>query len=193
MFRTAKFEWVESNRAASIASLSDDFRKAFTRFTSPMPKGRPLELIQNIVVAAVELNEHIMIEADDIWTLKLYGSIGNNDEFYDKMENYNLIPVGPAVALRDNSPLDTIKDRLSLDVIKGRVKPLCVVAPALQFEHIEPDGNDYKDVENLVAPRVLVALSEIPAAQDEAEPGPAPPDEVVFFTLARNMGLFHVQ
>lgn len=189
MFRTAKFEWIENARAASIASVSDQLRKMFRPFTSPMPEGRPLQLIGNIVVAAVELNEHMMIEADDIWTLRLYGAIAEGDDFYEKMENYNLTPVGNTVGLRDNSPLDTIKQRLSLDVIKTRVKPLCVVGPALQFEHIEPDGNAYKGVENLVAPRVLVALTELPPAQGEEEPGPAPPDEVVFATLARNMAL----
>lgn len=189
IFRTGKFEWIGNNRATSIAALSDRLQRAFTRFTKPMPEGRPLELIRSIVVAAVELNEHIMIEADDIWTLRMYGAIAGGDEFYDKMENYNLTPVGSTLGLRDNSPLGTIKQRLSLDIIKERVRPLCVVAPALQFEHIEPDGNDYKDVENLVAPRVLVAVEEIPTAQDEKDPGPARPDEAVFSTLAANMGL----
>lgn len=158
-------------------------------FARPMPKDRQLELMQNIVAAAVRLNEHIQIEADDIWTLDLYGATGENpDHFYNNIKEFDLKPVGTTIALRDSAPLDTISDRLDPEVVRDRVKLLCVVSPALRYKHIREDGRGYQDTANLVRPQVLVALQQLPPAEGEREPAAAQPHERIFFTMAKQKG-----
>lgn len=156
-------------------------------FARPFPDGRALELIRDIVTAAVELNEHIMVEADDLWTIELEGVAGSEDDFYDNMTDFDLKPVGTISALQDNAPLDAITRRLNMDLVKARVKKLCVVAPALRYQHIQPQGEGYGDVVHLVKPQVLVAIKEILPANVMAEY--VLHDELVFYSMAKSLGL----
>lgn len=188
IFRTANFDWVQSNRTAKIETVSQDLRRAFNVFARPFPEGRALELIRAIVAAAVRLNEHIMIEADDIWTLELEGLTGSEDDFYDNLEDFDLKPVGTLAAFGDSAPLDNIKRRFALDVIKQRLTKLCVMTPALRYQHIKPQGEEYGELVHVVKPQVLVALKEI-AWPDQVLSEHVLPDELVFYTMAKSLGL----
>lgn len=188
IFRTADFEWVRSNRTAKIEELSETLRRAFQVFARPFAGGRALELIRAIVAAAVRLNEHIMIEADDIWTIELEGVTGSEDGFYDDLEDFDLKPVGTLAALEDIAPLDSIKRRLSLLEIKRRLKKLCVMTPALRYQHIQPEGEEYGELVHVVKPQVLVALKDIPW-KDEVIPQHVHHDELMFYKMAESLGL----
>ncbi|KKY31879.1 hypothetical protein UCDDA912_g08168 [Diaporthe ampelina] len=187
IFRTAEFDWVQSNRTAKIEAKSQDLLRAFHLFARPFADGRALELIRDIVTAAVQLNERIIIEADDLWTIELEGSTGSEDDFYDNMADYDLKPVGTLTALRDNAPLNTIARRLNMDLVKQRVKRLCVVTPALRYQHVHPQGEWYGDVAHVVKPRVLVALKEITPAGTLIQASLH--DELVFYSMAKSLGL----
>ncbi|KAI7779321.1 hypothetical protein LA080_000992 [Diaporthe eres] len=188
IFRTADFDWVQSSRTAKIEEISQTLRRAFQVFARPFPEGRALELIRAIVAAAVRLNEHIMIEADDIWTLELEGETGSEAGFYDDLEDFDLKPVGTLAALADSAPLDNIKTRLSLDEIKKRLKKLCVMTPALRYQHIHPEGEGYEELVDVVKPQVLVALKEVPLPNDVTSEHILP-NELVFYTMAKSLGL----
>lgn len=188
IFRTADFGWVQSSRTAKIEEVSQTLRRAFQVFARPFPEGRALELIRAIVAAAVRLNEHIMIEADDIWTLELEGETESEAGFYDNLEDFDLKPVGTLAALADSAPLDSIKRRLSLDEIKKRLKKLCVVRPALRYQHIQPEGEGYGELVDVVKPQVLVALKEVPWPKEVVSKHILP-DELVFYTMAKSLGL----
>lgn len=157
-------------------------------FARPFPEGRPLELIRPIVEAAVRLNEHIMIEADDIWTIELEGVNNSEDDFYDKLEDFDLRPVGLLVALGDNTPLASIKNRFSMEMIKDRMKKLCVVRPALRYQHVEPDGESYGDPVHVVKAEVLVSLRQMPWPEGTISEYVIH-EELVFYTMAKNLGL----
>lgn len=130
-----------------------------------------------------------MIEADDIWTLELEGVTGaGEDDFYDRLETFDLKPAGTLAALHDSAPLDSIKQRLSMDVIKERLKKLCVVTPALRFQHIKTQGEGYGELVQLVKPQVLVALKEVPWPENKIAEY-ALSDELVFYNMARSLGL----
>jgi len=188
IFRTAQFDWVEQSRAARIEQISGILQNAFVIFARRIPRAQRMELTRNIVTAAVRLNEHIQIEADDIWTVQLSDLTGENDDhFYNNMEDFDMKPVGTTIALRDNAPLETISERLNPDEVRGRVEMLCVVSPALRYQHIEGDGLSFKDTADLVKPQVLVALQQLPRAAGEEDPAAAEPDELVFFNLAKSM------
>lgn len=189
IFRTADFDWVQSIRAANIEDLSQNLLRAFNLFARPFPEGRALELIRPIIAAAVLLSERIMIEADDLWTIELEGVTGaTEDEFYDNLEDFDLKPVGTMAALQASAPLDSIKQRLSLDVIKDRLKKLCVVTPALRYRHIKPHGEEYGEVVQKVKPQVLVSLKDIPWKENTVAEY-AVHDELMFYNMSRSLGL----
>ncbi|POS71444.1 hypothetical protein DHEL01_v210163 [Diaporthe helianthi] len=192
LFRTAKFDWLEQSRAASIEQVSRVMLASFNGFSRPIPSSQRLGLTRNIVAAAVRLSEHMMIEADDIWSIQMTGFTSGNQgsDFYTRMKEFDLKAVGTTHALRDNVPLETMSDRFNAQELRNRIRPLCTVAPALRYQRINGDGNDYDDSVFLVKPRVLVALSQAPPpAQGQQTPAAAPPEEEIFYTLARNMGL----
>lgn len=162
--------------------------RAFRVFARPFSEGRALELIRAIVAAAVKLNEQMIIEADDIWTIELQSVIGSEDEFYDNLDDFALKAVGTDVGLEDNAPLGSLKTRFSLDVIKERVKKLCVVRPALRYRHVEPHGEGYGDVVHQVRPQVLVALKELPWPEGTIAVYTLH-DETVFYDMAKSLGL----
>lgn len=189
IFRTADFDWVQSIRAANIEDLSQNLLRAFNLFARPFPEGRALELIRPIIAAAVLLSERIMIEADDLWTIELEGVTGTSeDDFYDNLEDFDLKPVGTFAALQASAPIDSIKQRLSLDVIKDRLKKLCVVTPALRYRHIQPHGEEYGEVVQKVKPQVLVSLKEIPWSENTVATY-AVHDELMFYSMAKSLGL----
>lgn len=157
-------------------------------FARPFPEGRPLELIRSIVEAAVRLNEHTMIEADDIWTIELEGVNVSEDDFYDKIDDFDLKPVGTLQDLGDNVPLADIKQRFSMDMIKDRMKKLCVVRPALRYQHVEPDGESYGDPVHVVKAEVLVSLKQMPMPEGTMAEY-VMNQELVFYTMAKNLGL----
>lgn len=142
---------------------------------------------QNIVEAAVRLNEHIMIEADDLWTIQLYGLAGG--DFHASIKDFDLRPAGTAAAVRDSGPLDTISDRFSPQDLQNRVRPLCIIAPALRVQQIDGEQGTYQASVDLVKPRVLVSLRQPAPAAGAQVPPPGPPEELIFYTLAQNMGL----
>lgn len=191
LFRTAKHSWVESTRAAKIEQLSKDLIKVFQVFVNPMADGTALALARRIFTAAARLNEYTMTEANDIWTVDLQEISGTDQDFYNKLEDMDLKPLGTATALRDNLPLENIRSRLGPDVIKQRLTKLCVVSPGIRFHHIAPGGDEYQAPVNLVKPRVLVSLREadppphnIANVDDQASHG-----DMVFYTMAQSLGL----
>ncbi|KAG6354629.1 hypothetical protein INS49_004647 [Diaporthe citri] len=188
IFRTADFDWVQSHRTAKIEELSQDLRRAFQVFARPFPEDRALELIRAIFAAAVRLNEHIMTEADDIWTLELDGVTGSEDDFYDNLEDFDLKPVGTLEALGHSAPLDNIKTRFSMDEIKKRLTKLCVMTPALRYQHIQPTGEEYGEHVHVVKPQVLVALEEVPGSEEVISEHVLP-DELMFYKMAESLGL----
>lgn len=176
-------------RAAKIEQLSQTLKRAFQVFAKPLGEDRTLQLIRKIVTAAVELSEHIMIEADDIWSIELEGVTGSDeDDFYNNLNDFQLKPVGSFDDFKNSAPLNTLTQRFSLDEIKTKIQKLCVVTPALRFQHIQSDGESYKEVVHKVKPQVLVALKAA-ASSEEGQDEYVYPDEQVFHNMAKSLGL----
>lgn len=174
-------------RAAKIEGLSQFLKEAFKVFAKPLGEENTLQHTRKIVTAAVTLSERIMIQADDIWTIELQGVTGSEDNFYNTLYDYDLKPVGSFDDLAKIAPLDTLAERFSLEEIKARVKKLCVVTPALRFQHIEPHGESYMEAAHMVKPQVLVALNS-GASTEEGQDEDVRPDEAVFYNMAESLG-----
>ncbi|KAI3395959.1 hypothetical protein diail_598 [Diaporthe ilicicola] len=98
-----------------------------------------------VITPAVMLNEYMMTEKNDIWSVDLDGNTGSDDDhFYIRLDDMELKLVSTAAVLRDNLPLDGIRSRLALDLIRQCLTKLCVVSPALRYQHIRPEGNGYR-------------------------------------------------
>ncbi|KAJ0124445.1 hypothetical protein J7T55_005783 [Diaporthe amygdali] len=186
VFRTADHSWLRSARNAKTDELCQLLVRVFKVFARPLGEDGAHQLARKIIAAAVELNEHMMIEADDIWTLDLDQIIGPETDFHSRLSDMDLKSVATVTALRDNSPLDSIRSRLATGVIKQRVEALCVVAPAFRYRHISREGYEYQDPVTLVKPQVLVALNEVSLAVP-AQDGAAL--ESPFFVMAQSLGL----
>lgn len=157
-------------------------------FARPLGEEKTLQLTRKIVTAAVALSERIMIQADDIWTIELEGVAGSEEDFYNNLDDFELKPVGSFDDFANSAPLKTLTERFSLDDIKARIQKLCVVTPALRFQHIEPDGESYMEVVHKVKPQVLVALKS-GASTEEGQDEYVCPDELVFHNMAKSLGL----
>lgn len=158
----------------------------FSGFTRLINEHEGRGLVREIVSAAVRLNEHMMIEADDIWTIPETDTTIR--DFYTRPKAFDLKPVGTMSALRDNTPLDTISDRLSSQELQNRVSPLCIIAPALRYRSFDMAASDYDNPVNLIKPRILVSLKQAAPAGGQQAPAAAPPEEPIFYVLARSMG-----
>ncbi|KAL1851302.1 hypothetical protein Daus18300_012607 [Diaporthe australafricana] len=187
LFRTTKHSWLDKTRAAKVEQLSKHLVKVFQVFVKPMADGAALALARRIFTAAARLNEYMMTEANDIWSVDLDGVTGTDQDFYNNLDDMDLKPLGTHTALRDNLPLENIRSRLGPDLIKQRLTKLCVLSPAIRFRHIAPEGDGYQAPVTLVKPLVLVSLSEADGVEnihDQASHG-----DMIFYTMAQSLGL----
>ncbi|KAG8164227.1 hypothetical protein KVR01_006145 [Diaporthe batatas] len=172
MFRTAELDWVQQSRQNGIQQTSLEIQRAFTEFASLIPGPLRTQLVESIVTAAVRLNEHIMIEADDVWEIKIHGLIDEKaGGFFANARDFALTGCGTRWAKMARTPVETIADRTSAQDLRGLMRPLCALAPALRFRHMDREAEGYQDSVDLVKPRVLVFLRHsAPAHVPVSEP-----------------------